>query len=527
MVISKIIKEGLNLSKKELFIKNTLLMSVVAILMRTVGMWFGIFLSQKLGEDGVGLYTLIMSVSGFAVTFATSAVGFASTRLVSEAIGRNQASSARICMKKCIAYAAFFGILAAILLFSLSQTIGISLLGDKRTVLPLRILALSLPAIALSSCINGYFTAVRRVGKSAFAGVFEQITRILVTMSLITLLIPSDIEKACSFVVLGGVISDVLGLLINVCLYYFDLKRHIGKTKRNIDKRVTADMLNIALPVAFSSYVRSGLSTLEHILIPKGLLKNGASHKDALSAYGRVHGMALQVILYPYAFLTPFCSLLIPEIAGRTAAGDFDGVKHLTQRVYAFVLAFGIGCATFMGAFSQTFGSVVYNSAGASKYIFLLAPLVPVMYLDTATDSILKGMGEQLFCMKVNMFDSFISVLIVFFAVPKFGIAGYVAEILFCEVMNTTMSIAKLIKKTGVRINLLKSVIFPSILAFLSVFATKFVLSLFKAGAIENGAVLCASMLIFGSTYFALLFIGGTITKNDVHSVGHLIKKSS
>jgi len=515
------------LSKKELFIKNTMLMSVVAVLMRTVSVWFSIFLSKKLGEDGVGLYTLIMSVSGFTVTFATSAVGFAATRLVSEAIGRNQTSSVRVCMKKCIIYALFFGSLAFTLLFSLSKYIGCEVLDDGRCVLPLRILALSLPAIALSSCINGYFTAVRRVTKSAVSGIIEQMTRILATMMLITLIAPSDIEKACSFVVLGGVISDLVGLFMNILLYSYDIRRHVGKTKRDIDKKVVSDMLHIALPVAFSSYVRSGLSTLEHILVPKGLLKNGLAHKDALAAYGRVHGMALQVILYPYAFLTPFCSLLIPEIAGKTAAGDTEGVKKLTKKIYGFVLAFGIGCATFMGAFSSAFGSVVYGSAGASKYIFLLAPLVPVMYLDTATDSILKGMGEQLFCMKVNMLDSLLSVLIVFFAVPKFGIAGYVAEILFCETMNTTMSIARLHKRTKISINVARSVVFPSICAFLSVLTSKLILMGVGAKYITNGALLCAAMVIYGCIYGALLYFGGIITKNDISSFGHLIKKSS
>ena len=175
-------------------------MSVVAICMRTASVWFSIFLSKKLGEDGVGLYTLIMSVSGFAVTFATSAVGFAATRLVSEALGRSQGSSIRICMKKCICYALFFGFSASFLLFLPSEYIGRVLLGDQRCVQPLRLLAVSLPAIALSSCLNGYFTAVRRVSKSAFSGIVEQMTRIFATMGLITLFIPSDIEKACSLV---------------------------------------------------------------------------------------------------------------------------------------------------------------------------------------------------------------------------------------------------------------------------------------------------------------------------------------
>ena len=56
-------------------------------------------------------------------------------------------------------------------------------------------------------------------------------------------------------------------------------------------------MLAVALPLAVSAYARTSLTTLEHLLIPRGLKSAGLTADRALAGYGIVHGMALPVVL--------------------------------------------------------------------------------------------------------------------------------------------------------------------------------------------------------------------------------------
>ena len=98
-------------------------------------------------------------------------------------------------------------------------------------------------------------------------------------------------------------------------------------------------------------------------------------------------------------------------------------------------------------------GLSIYNSQSAGQYICAFAPLVPIMYLDTAVDSVLKGLGKQLYCMKVNILDSTLSLLLVLILVPKFGIWGYVACVYIAETVNASLSIGKMITETKIRIN--------------------------------------------------------------------------
>ena len=52
--------------------------------MRTIGMFFNVYISNKIGTEAIGIYQLIMSVYMFAITLANSGINLATTRIVSE-----------------------------------------------------------------------------------------------------------------------------------------------------------------------------------------------------------------------------------------------------------------------------------------------------------------------------------------------------------------------------------------------------------------------------------------------------------
>lgn len=498
------IKSVIHNQKVMRFIRGVLLLSVTAILMRSVSVYFNLYLRGKLGTDGVGLFTLIGSVYGFAVTFATSSINLASTRLVSESLGVGSDKAVRESMKKCVIYSLSFGFAATVILLLFSYPIGVGLLGDVRTVASLRLLAVTLPCIALTSAMNGYFTAVRRVGKNAAVQICEQAVRIGSTVFLLSFFVPSDLEKACLCVVAGGCVSDLLAFSYSLFMYRRDMKRHIGKEGKCGEDQ-GKKLISIAIPTALSSYLRSGLVTVEHLLIPWGLRKLGNSREQSLKTYGIMQAMTLPIIMFPYALLTPFCALLVPEIAGRRAAGDSAGIERTAASAFSFVLIFGIGTAGIMSCFSYELGSVIYGDLEAAHYIKLLAPLVPVMYLDTVTDSILKGMDEQLYTMRINIADAFMSVLIVFLLVPRIGIYGYVFEIFFCEIVNASFSVWKMLSVVRMRAEVLRRGLLPLISIILSTTLSKLIFGFLVIGG--PGALSLTLHIVFTAALYLMVLM--------------------
>ena len=109
-------------------------------------------------------------------------------------------------------------------------------------------------------------------------------------------------------------------------------------------------------------------------------------------------------------------------------------------------LFFSIGVSGIMTFLASDIGNSIYSSAEAGKYIRMLAPLIPVMYIDSSVDAILKGMGKQVYSMVVNIFDAGSACIIIFLLVPKFGLYGYIISIYATEILNTTLSLVGMIK---------------------------------------------------------------------------------
>lgn len=490
---------------------NASFLTASTLFMRTVGVGFQVFLSNRAGAEVMGLFSLLGGVYGFALTLAISGVHLGVTHLVVEAMGKNEEGRVRRVMQKATLYALSFGTLSALLLVLLAPTIGRLWLKDERTVDALRIMGLTLPLIALSSAFSGYFSAVRRVYKSAIVQVAEQALKIGFTVYLLAFFFAKDAKSALLALVLGGLLAECFSFLIELSLYLFDRKKHYPDTSpaANEGKR----LLGISLPVAVSTYIRSGLLTIEHILIPEGLRNSGASHAAALSAYGSIQSMALPVVLYPAALISSFAGLLIPEFSESRVKGHVRHIDYMFGRVFSLSAAFAIGVSGVLLFCSQELGELLYPGTDAAHYIRLLAPLIPIMYLDTATDAMLKGLGQQVYSMNVNIADALLSVILVKLLIPRLGISGYLVTIYVSEVFNTTMSLYRLLSISHAKVQIFRWVYKP---LFCVLGATCFVRLLFLVLPTKNDSLsVILHLALTSCLYLVLLRFFGGFDKED------------
>lgn len=488
---------------KKQYMMNALLLTAVAFLMRTVSVGFNIYISGLVGAETMGLLSLISGVYGFATTLATSGIHLATVRIISERLQKTGGSECKRCLTACLCYAAFFGTLATILLAVLARPIGLFVLKDPRTVHALLLLSATLLPIALSSVLNGYFTAVRRAFKNAISQVTEQFVKIALTTYLLIVIAPKTVEGSVIAVLMGGAVAESASLCLNLLLYLLD-KRHF----KNVSQRkygTPLRVVSVAMPVAISAYIRSGLLTLEHVLIPIGLKSYGINYAAALSSYGALHSMALPVVLYPAALLSSFAALLIPEITEQESAGNRREIRYIAGRVYQMTLLFAVGASAIMLFLSGELGQVLYENKEVSYFIKWLAPLVPIMYMDTATDAMLKGLGQQVYSMNVNIIDALVSVLSVWILVPRMGIMGYLVTIYITEILNATCSICRLLKISGYIPNPTKLLLRPMISAIGATCISHLILAVCKQDGVPSPLSLTMHILLVCVFYMALL----------------------
>ena len=496
--------------------RDAIILTVASLFMRTVGIAFQVYVSNRVGAEVMGLYSLMAGVYGFALTLATSGIQMGVTRIVAELLSYQNIIKIKGFMKTAYLYALICGFAAAFFLFSLAPFIGHRWISDTRVISSLRILALSLPFISVSSVFGGYLTAIRKSYKNAGLQVVGQFAKISLTMLLFSLFPSPNAENLLCLLVLGGVCAEIISSFAGGLLLWLGKRKNRANDRKRILPVGGKDLLKITIPTALASYCRSGLLTLQHVLIPKCLRKSGASHATALIACGCIQSMTLPVVLFPAALISSFSGLLIPTMAECNAQNRRRQISYVTSRVWFFSMLYSIGTAGILICFSEELGNALYPNTDTAKYIRLLSPLIPIMYLDTATDAMLKGLGEQNYSMVINVLDAMISVLLVWSLVPRFGIDGYLISIYISELFNTVFSVTRLLCITKTPPKVFKWAIQPLLCILAATYAARFLFSAFPNTNGVSSAHIILHCAITALIYFGFLILTKTINREEL-----------
>lgn len=201
-------------------------MSVTSVLVSGIGVWFSLAVSSAIGRKPWGFSSCF--VGGLLWQYLCMLWHPAGRRrLTAKKLGEGKEGALGSVMKRCFAYGGSFGTVGCILLFSLSHPIAEYCLHSPVTALPLQVAAFSLPLVGLTAALNGYFTAVSRVGKCCFIQVAEQLCRVGLTLLSLHLW-GKDLSSVCCCILGAGLFSQLLGFLLLLLLYFADRRRYPG-----------------------------------------------------------------------------------------------------------------------------------------------------------------------------------------------------------------------------------------------------------------------------------------------------------
>lgn len=416
-------------------------------------------------------------------------------------------------MKKCLCYSLVMGCFACLVLFMSSSFVASSFLHHKVSAMPLRILAFSLPFLALSSCMNGYFSALRKVTKTVCTQVLEEFLKISLITFFLHSFLPSGLEYACIALVLGSTISEFLSFLCLAFLFVRDKRKLTCGCYQ--DTNYTKQILKISLPISFTSYIRSGLSTLKQMMIPMQLEKSGLSCENALSQYGMINGMVMPLILFPCSFISSFSSLLIPEFSFMNAKGEEKKMNLALKKIFKFCFLFSFLVMGFFFCFAEELNKFIYPSIDISFYLKLLCPLIILMYIDNIVDSILKGLDKQVSVMGINIIDLTSSIFLIYFLLPLQGLKGYLIVLFASEIINGVLSLLLLIRHSNLKIDFTNWLMKP----FISIFILNVLFSHFSN--ITSVVEFIFYSGIFILLYLLLLILLRSLVKKDYSDFKH------
>ena len=437
--------------------------------MKFAALIFNIYISNQIGSEAVGVFSLVMAVYLFFITVATSGLNIAVTVIVSEKFALNKNQQAIKAIRTCIFFSLLLGIAAGGLILLFSNFITSKCLHNMVSSRPLFYIAIGLPFIAMSSCISSYFTTIRKAYKNAISQVFEFTIKMFATIILLKINISNGVEVICISLILADVISEICSFTLIFILYIIDIKLKKLEDIRSFGQRI--NILKIAFPVAVTSYIRSGLSTLKQLIIPTQLEKSGISCSRALSQYGMINGMVLPVITFPTVFTDSYSMLLIPEFSTYVAQKNYKAINYIANKIFKITCAFTMCICSIFFIFSNDLGLAIYNNIETGYFFKVFTPFIFFMYMDHIIDCILKGLNKQFGVMCCNILDLSITTCFIYFLLPVLGIKGYVLSIFFSEVLNFSISLFQLFKYSGIKPNLIDWIVVPLFCSLVGFFA--------------------------------------------------------
>ncbi len=434
----------MNKIKSHPLITGTIILTITGLISRVIGFFYRIYLSRIFGEEGMGIYQLLGPVT--SLSFALAAAGYqtAISKLVAESAAKKGKASFRP-MAAGLSISLPLSLLCNMFIYHFSDVLAEKFLLEPRTAPMLRIISFTIPLSAVHACINGYFYGTKKTGIPSATQLLEQCLRVGCVYLFSAMATAKGASLTINVAALGLVVGEAGSTALSlISIYYLLWKKSLlskdaGQFARQFPSRqekgsilpslnnifsLYRPLLATALPLTANRIVLNLLQSLESVSIPEMLRLYGYDTKTALSVYGVLTGMAMPLIFFPNALTSAVAVLLLPMISEAYAKGDLDSVKKNTGRTIKYCLLLGLICLGGFFLSGNWAGINLFHSPLAGHFIRTLSLICPFIYLDTTLSSILQGLGMAGRIFLMNVFSLCIRLGFVFFAVPRFGIAG-------------------------------------------------------------------------------------------------------
>lgn len=436
----------LNEQKGSPIVRGALLLTAANLLLRLAGMSFQVYLSGRIGAAGIGLLQLILSVKAMSFTVGSAGIRTCAMYLSAEEFGRGRPQGVHAVLAGCSRYSLFFSTLSLFLLWRLAPWLAENWIGGSAAIPSLRVCAMILPICCLYGVMTGYFTAAGRIGDLVGVEFLEQGCAMAVTFLLLSRWAGADTGRACLSVVLGGGAAALVSYRALRLLHRGSLP-----PEEEAQKPPYRRILRIAVPLAVADDLRSGLNTIENLIVPKRLARF-AGTVNALADYGVLQGMVFPVLMFPAAILFSLAELLVPEFSRCAAGRRTPRIRYLVRRGLRVSLLFSLCAAGVLFAGSDALGELLFHNRAVGPALRLYAPLVPLLYTDAITDAICKGLGQQNANARYNLLTSFLDVTFLWLLLPRFGLAGYYFSFTVTHLINFGLSLRRLLLVSGARL---------------------------------------------------------------------------
>lgn len=423
------------MSRTHTILKGTFILTVTGLTTRVMGFFYRIFLSHIFGENGIGLYQLIFPVYALGFSLTSAGIELALSRCVSKYAALNHKKKAQEMLCTGIILTLFLSIITTVLMQKTASLIACNFLHAPETYELLLLISYIFPFSAVHSCIVGYHLGLKNPKTPAISQLFEQSFRIISVLFFHKLSITYYFNFQISFAILGLIIGETAA-----CFYCIKsiTGRFIPKSFPRLSTKsffiCSKELLQLSVPVTSNRVLLNILQSIEAVSIPVSLKLYGLNNSDALSLYGVLTGMALPCILFPSAITNAISTMLLPTVSEIQTLHEYRALNKIIKKALISCTLLGTVCCIAFLLFGNFAGKIMFNSIVAGKFIITLAWMCPFLYTNNTLLSIINGIGKTFTTFVINALNLTIRIICIFYAIPRYGIYGYLIGLLVSQV---------------------------------------------------------------------------------------------
>ncbi len=498
---------------RQTIIKGAIILTIANVITRMIGFFYRIYMAKTIGAEGMGLYQLITPLYLLVWSVSSSGLSTSMSKLTAQEKARGYIGNVKRLLHYALIATIGIALVFSFIFYNFSDEIAEIIIKDFRTALSLRIISICFPFMAAGSVLRGYYLGLQNTVISAVSQVLEQSVRMAVIYILAESLIPKGLEYACGAAVCGMAAGEIISF-IYVFIYYI-LKRKKYAPPVIKPKGAIAMLAAMAIPLTLNRMAGSLFSTAENLLIPRQLQLYGMTQAEAVSLLGRLTGMAMPLITFPSSLLTALATATMPAISESYALNNNIRIKSTLHQSLTITAIIGVFTTSIFIAFPTELGILIYSQRQIGSMLKTLAIMCPFMYTQVTMSAVLNGLGEQMFIFKIGLLSSAINLSAICFAIPFYGITGFIYPWIINSIIITFITIYRVSNVLNIKIPVAKQYIKPG----LAVTAACLCGKLGYCHVWNHLEFKCSVIATLGAVFFVYMFLIfqlGCINRDDL-----------
>lgn len=413
--------------------KDTIFMTIVDFILQGITLLMNIFLTRKLGEEMLGVVSLVLSFYNTFVVISNGNSFLCANRFISEERGKATGNANTILMYS-ILWSAILSVSSTILIVTFSDNICGKLLNNVEYSSGIKIIASTLVLTAMTSSIKGYFHAHRKISIPLISGCIEFFVR-NISIAIIIYTFNTNVITMLSISILVGESTSMIFLFIS-------LIKHLQQTNLLTDVSFKSYIVK-SIPIALNSSIPLILSTCNDALLPITLRQCGSSAEQSFELYGMFEAIVIPIIFFPSSILCSLSCIIVPEIARCNTSRNYLRVRSVSFKAIRLTLIFSLMVSIGLFMFGDNLAILIGSTPFSGKIVKILSPVVPLIYLEIVLESILKGLGKHGFSSINYVAEYIVRISTLLICVPLFHFYGIVISYYASNIVGNVSRIIK------------------------------------------------------------------------------------